>query len=107
MFCVVADNLGAHSISGLVENLSGPYICRFCLGHGSEYERKGVRLAGFPAGTKGKHATHSLTMTENPTLTHSYGVKKACPVTEHLNHFQCVTGYPPDILHDIFEGIVP
>lgn len=28
---VVADNLGAHSISGLVENFSGPFICRFCL----------------------------------------------------------------------------
>lgn len=28
--CVVADNLGAHSIAGFVENFSGQYICRFC-----------------------------------------------------------------------------
>lgn len=41
VFCVVADNLGAHSISGLVESFSGPYICRFCLGHRSEYQTRG------------------------------------------------------------------
>lgn len=63
VFCVVADNLGAHSISGLVENFSGPYVCQFCLGHGSKNEKKEVRLAGFPARTKGTHATHLLTMT--------------------------------------------
>lgn len=28
--CVVADNLGAHSIAGFVENFSGQYVCRFC-----------------------------------------------------------------------------
>lgn len=36
--CVVADNLGAHSINGLVESFTGPYIYRFCLGHCSEYK---------------------------------------------------------------------
>lgn len=28
---------GAHSLSGLLENLSGPYICRFCIGDHSDY----------------------------------------------------------------------
>lgn len=32
LFSIAADNLGAHSIYGLVENFSGPFICRFCLG---------------------------------------------------------------------------
>lgn len=81
VFCVVADNLGAHSISGLVESFSGPYICRFCLGHRAEYQRKKVRFSGFPARTKDTHASHLLTMRENRTLTHCYGVKKACPLT--------------------------
>lgn len=36
LHCVVADNLGAHAISGLVESFNGPYVCRFCLGHSSE-----------------------------------------------------------------------
>lgn len=46
-------------------------------------------------------------MREDPALSRTYGVKRACPLTENLEHFHAVTGYPPDILHDILEGIVP
>ena len=28
-------------------------------------------------------------------------------LTEKLTNFHVLTGYPPDILHDLFEGIVP
>lgn len=66
-----------------------------------------MRSSAFPARTKEEHAIHVLTVKENPALTYCYGVKKACPLTEHLRYFHCVTRYPPDILHDIFEGIVP
>ena len=34
-------------------------------------------------------------------------MKRACPLTKHLQHFHVSTGYPPDIVHDLFEGIVP
>lgn len=33
--------------------------------------------------------------------------KKLIKLTKNLSYFHCVTGYPPDILHNIFEGIVP
>lgn len=57
----------------------------------------------FPARTQEAHAAHVLTAKGNPALTHCFGVKKACSLTENLNYFHCVTGYPPDI----FERIVP
>lgn len=31
VFSIVADNLGAHSVGGFVENFSSSYFCRFCL----------------------------------------------------------------------------
>lgn len=46
-------------------------------------------------------------MRKDPELSQTYGVKGACPLTENLNHFHVVTGYPPDIMHDVLEGIVP
>lgn len=46
-------------------------------------------------------------MRQDPGLSRTYGVKGACPLTENLEHFHVVSGYPPDILHDILEGIVP
>lgn len=42
VFCVAADNLGAHSLSGLVESFTGHYICRFCIGDHSDYQKKEV-----------------------------------------------------------------
>lgn len=50
---------------------------------------------------------HLKTVEDDPTLPHCYGVEKACPLTKKLSHFSFVSGYPPDILHDLFEGIVP
>lgn len=35
------------------------------------------------------------------------GVQADCVLSQHLEHFHTVTGFPPDALHDLFEGIVP
>lgn len=37
---VVSDNLGAPSIDGFLENFSGSYVCRFCLGQPSDFKEK-------------------------------------------------------------------
>lgn len=34
------------------------------------------------------------------------GVKADC-VLNKLTYFHCITGFPPDLLHDLLEGIVP
>lgn len=107
VFCVSADNLGAHSLGGLVENFSGHYICRFCVGEHSDYQQKEVRSGAFPPRTKENYDLHVNSVKENPALVHYRGVKKGCPITEKLSHFHFVTGYPPDVLHDLFEGIIP
>lgn len=104
---MAADNLGAHSLGGLVESFTGPYVCRFCLGHRSEYSRKEVRCGEFPPRTEEAHILHLKTVEEDLSLPHCNGVKKPCPLTKNLRYFSFVRGYPPDILHDLFEGIVP
>lgn len=68
--CVVADNLGAHSISGLVESFSGPYVCWFCLGQRSDFQLKEVQSAAFRRRTKEEHILHVKAVQGNPTLTH-------------------------------------
>ena len=34
-----------------------------------------------------------------------FGVKHICPLNS-LQAFHCTTGFPPDILHDLFEGVI-
>lgn len=50
--CVIADNLGAHSIGGFVESFSSSYVCRWCLGEQSKFQEREVRTGTFSPKTK-------------------------------------------------------
>lgn len=104
--CVVADNLAAHGIAGFVESFSGKYVCRFCIADRLEIQTKEVAAGDFTLRTEEIHAAHLKTMTEN-SLNHCCGVKSTCVLSEKLCHFNVTSGFPPDIVHDLFEGIVP
>lgn len=103
--CVIADNLGAHALGGFVESFSGGSICRYCTGDKSEFQTKDVKSGAFQLRTRDIHDVHVLSAQESATI--CCGVKKQCVLTEHLSHFHVSTGYPPDIVHDLFEGVVP
>lgn len=104
---VVADNLGAHSLSGFVEKFSGPHSCQFCLGEHSEIQKKEVRTGSFQTRTKEELSVHVRTALDSATVTHCYGVKRQCTLTNKLRYFHVLSGYPPNLAHDLFEGIVP
>ena len=59
----------------------------------------------FPLRTKILHTEAVQTVKENEGLVVD-GVKRDC-VLNKLTYFHCVTGFPPDFLQDLFEGIVP
>lgn len=105
VFSVIADNLGAHSVGGFVESFSGSYNCRFCVGQRSQFQELEVRTGAFLGRTKQQHQLDvEAALASN---THSHGVKRHCAITQRLKHFHVTTGYPPDVLHDLLEGIVP
>lgn len=104
--CVVADNLGAHSIAGFVESFSGRYVCRFCTVDRLDFQAKEVGTGGFSLRTEEIHTSHLKTLEEN-SLSNCFGVKRKCVLSEKLSHFNVTAGFPPDIVHDLFEGIVP
>lgn len=53
------------------------------------------------------HDRHVEDVAVNQTLSIECGVKSSCIRSENLKHFHVVDGFPPDILHDLLEGIVP
>lgn len=59
----------------------------------------------FPLRTEDTHKGHLKTI-ENNGFGSCCGVKAKCVLSEKLN-FDVTTGFPPDIAHDLFEGIVP
>lgn len=50
---------------------------------------------------------HVHTAQENTALTHVCGVKRQRTLTENQNDFSVLSGCPPDVLHNLFEGILP
>lgn len=104
--CIIADNLGAHGIAGFVENFSSGHLCRFCTASRSEIQTKALDSGIFISRTEEIHSDH-LKSIEEKSLDNFCGVKKRCVLAEKLSHFKVTTGFPPDLVHDLFEGIVP
>lgn len=103
--CVVADNLGAHGLAGFVESFSGDYFCRFCTATRSEIQSKEVKNGEFALRTEELHHAHVASAREKGVA--CYGVKNTCVLAESLSFFKVTAGFPPDVAHDLFEGIVP
>lgn len=104
--CVVADNLGAHSIAGFVENFSGKYVCRFCTAEVVDIQTEEVKSGAFCVRNKDIHTSHLKAIEENSLASH-FGVKRKCVLSENLSYFSVTQSFPPDIAHDLFEGIIP
>lgn len=105
VFSVVADNLGAHSVAGFLQSFSVEYYCRFCTGSSSDIQLHSVASGAFNLRTKELHPTHVRQVKD--TGTSCFGVKRECVLTKNLSHFHVIFGYPPDLAHDVFEGIIP
>ena len=44
---------------------------------------------------------------QNDNLQNINGVKRECVLSKHLAFFHPITGFPPDVWHDLFEGVIP
>lgn len=104
---VAADNLAAHSLGGFFESFTVSRMCSFCMAKREEIQLKEVQTGTFQPRTKESHDRHVLDVLEDSTMSQEYGVKGNCPLTVSLEHFHVVDGYPPDLLHDLLEGVVP
>lgn len=103
--CVIADNLGAHGIAEFIQSFSGEYVCRFCVAQKSEIQEKEVSSGAFTLRCKYSHEIHVRSAQDNAKP--CYSVKRQCIFSSHLSHFNVCTGYPPDVAHDILEGMLP
>lgn len=106
VFTVAADNLAAHGLAGFSESFRSEYFCRFCLADQTEMQISDAVSGSFEMRTKELH-DNLIHDVQNNDSHKNYGVKRSCVVSDHLCHFHPITGFPPDILHDLFEGVVP
>lgn len=105
VLCVSADNLGAHSLAGFQESFIMEHPCR-CMVKKSEIQQREVRTGAFESRTKLNHDRGVEEVLKDQSLVKQYGVKGSC-VFRELDYFHTVGGFPPDLMHDLLEGVIP
>ena len=100
LVCCVADNLAAHAVGGFVESFTSGKCCRFCMINKSDFSDIFIATPR----TTDAHDVHCSLVKQNADLARVYGVKGTSCLNE-LTFYHAVNGLPPDITHDIFEGI--
>ena len=103
---ISADNLGAHTIGRFNESFSPNVerICRFCLCTSGEIQDIGK--TDFQMRTKQTHSHHIQMVKEGTAQSSTFGVKDDTPLNT-LQYYHITNGLPPDVAHDLLEGIVP
>lgn len=105
VFCVCADDLGAHSLAGFQESFIVGNFCRFCLI--SHKQNASPEPRDFRLRTPEQHDPQLKELQNDDQLRTWNGVKKECALSKHLSFFHPITGFPANVLHDFFEGIIP
>lgn len=104
VLCLTGDNLSSHRVGGFATNFSHGRVCRFCM---ALHHQLAVKHSeeDFVLRTPEGHSYH-LSMLQNglPTLS-LYGVKAPCALT--FSGFEPTEHLPPDVMHDIHEGVLP
>lgn len=105
VFSVVADNLGAHSIGGFVENFSSSHFCHFCIRDSSQIQEHDVREGMFPLRTKSNHTEHVKAALSDTSKAHHFGVKKdSVPSLTNLVTFMPHQVIPPTLCMICLRG---
>ena len=100
ILCCIGDNLAAHSIGGFKESFSSGKCCRFCL-----VDKKDISSVLVGASrTRENYNSQCALVEEFPPLANVYGIKGTSCLNE-LSYYHVIDGLPPDITHDIFEGV--
>ena len=61
----------------------------------------------FSLRSKANHDIHVQNVVQSDTLSSQFGVKVDCVLCESLRYFHPITGFPPDTLQVLLEGILP
>ena len=103
---VIGDNLAANQIGGYVTCFSGnAHCCRFCTASINDMQLQ-FRDSFFVQRTKQMHNQHLSLVNIDSKYVSAYGLKFESPLNS-LNFFHTSAMLPPDIMHDLFEGVVP
>ena len=108
LLAFLADNLASHEVGGFKESMSfAVRFCRSCMATKDE-SQKYFSASAFQNRTPEEHQKQCRLL-QGPLRNHhstTYGINRES-VLEKILNFSVVTGMCHDIMHDLFEGVIP
>ena len=106
VLCTVsADNLSSHALGGFRQVFNIGRICRACMVTHSEISQT-VSEDTVMMRTSDIHSYHIAAVADNSDNSAIYGVVGKS-IFSSLPYFDVMNAFPPDIMHDCMEGIIP
>ena len=102
---VSADNLEAYDLGGFRKYFNSGRICRYCMCMYNDLLIK-HNESKFRLRTPLMHELHLQAIEQDRSLIRAYGVVSKCSLSD-LVGFSPATAFPPDIMHDCLEGVIP
>ncbi|XP_065666537.1 uncharacterized protein LOC136087522 [Hydra vulgaris] len=103
---ISADNLSAHALAGFRRVFNSGRFCRQCMTSYADKNRV-MTECDTRIRTDEMHHYHLAAISGQGLISSSmYGVEKRCPLLD-LSYFNVTQSFPPDIMHDVLEGIIP
>jgi len=107
---VAADNLAAHTLFGMTQSF-GPAVdrfCRFCMATNERaLQNPCSDCSTFTLRTPANYGHHVAQLSDGVACAATYGIRGDSVIHKHLIFFHATEGFPPDVSHDLLEGIVP
>lgn len=108
LLAFLADNLAAHELGGFKESFSfARKFCRSCLTDkikSQSHFRESQFVVRDPVSHSG--ICSRLRDPDGPSLSVEFGINRRSSL-DSLSNFSVVENMPHDIMHDLFEGVVP
>lgn len=103
---ICGDNLNSHALGGFNTSFSPNVLrpCRFCLVTRDEIQDV-IHADELRLRTKEGYDNNVRVVNEDPSQSTTYGIHFNSPFNS--GNFHVVGGLPPDIMHDLLEGVVP
>ena len=108
LLAVLADTLAAHCLGGFKESMSFAHrICRSWMATTEQIQSKFLE-SDYELQTPEEHQYHLQNLVDGSFATYSveYGINNPSEL-DNVPNFSVVRNLPHDIMHDLFEGVVP
>ncbi|KAJ7998220.1 hypothetical protein DPEC_G00220330 [Dallia pectoralis] len=92
-------------IGGFNRSFNSVRVCRHCMGTYTDIKEK-FQEDSYILRTADVHRYHLECIQQNPDSRVTYGVQCSCPFNV-LPYFDVTKSLPPDIMHDMLEGVIP